>query len=78
MTADGSLDFYFGSSSSTMRISYIGITYAENIIDGIEKMETSSVNNAKVYTLSGQFVGTSLKGLKKGIYIRNGHKYVVK
>lgn len=34
--------------------------------------------DSKVYTISGQYVGESLDGLKKGIYIQNGKKIVVK
>lgn len=41
---------------------------AENVING----------NSRVYNISGQYVGNSLEGLSKGIYIVNGKKYVVK
>lgn len=43
-------------------------------IDG----ETIMPVNAKVYNMSGQYVGTSLQGLSKGLYIVNGKKYIVK
>jgi len=33
--------------------------------------------DGKVYNISGQYVGNSLSGLSKGIYIVNGKKYVV-
>lgn len=78
MSADGTLDFYFGSSGSTMRISYIGITYAENVVDGIEDTTLEKKCDGKVYNLSGQYVGDSLDGLKSGIYIRDGRKVIVK
>ena len=32
----------------------------------------------KVYNLNGQFVGISLEGLAKGVYVMNGKKYIVK
>lgn len=32
----------------------------------------------RVYNINGQYVGSSLEGLSKGIYIMNGKKYVVK
>lgn len=35
-------------------------------------------NNAPVYNLQGQRVGSSLGSLKSGIYIKNGKKVVVK
>lgn len=47
------------------------ITGVENII-----INTDSENNQKVYNLSGQIVGTSLKNLPKGVYIVNGKKIV--
>jgi hypothetical protein len=40
--------------------------------------EVKDMSNAKVYNINGQFVGTSLNGLSKGLYIVNGKKYVVK
>jgi hypothetical protein len=40
--------------------------------------EVKDMNNVKVYNINGQFVGTSLNGLSKGLYIVNGKKYVVK
>lgn len=40
--------------------------------------ENVKVNNNKVYGINGQYIGTSLKNLPKGIYIINGQKFVVK
>lgn len=37
-----------------------------------------SVGNNKVYSINGQYMGTSLNNLPKGIYIINGQKKVVK
>ena len=47
---------------------------------GIEEIEAASSNNGdnKIYSISGQFVGDSLNGLSKGLYIVNGKKYLVK
>ncbi|MBQ9164421.1 MAG: leucine-rich repeat protein [Bacteroidaceae bacterium] len=47
---------------------------------GIEEIEAASSNNVdnKIYSISGQFVGDSLNGLSKGLYIVNGKKYLVK
>ena len=41
---------------------------------GIEDVKTSGNANAPIYTLSGQKVAN----VKKGIYIKNGHKVVIK
>ena len=51
---------------------------------GFDNMETSVQNIqlfdavTKVYSLNGQLVGSSLKGLSKGVYVVNGKKYIVK
>ena len=37
----------------------------------------ASVEAAKVYTIDGQYVGNSTKGLKKGFYIVGGKKVVL-
>ena len=34
--------------------------------------------NDRVYTISGQYIGTKTEGLAKGIYIVNGRKFIVK
>lgn len=49
-------------------------------IDGettdINNIETEATVNGKVYNLNGQYVGNSLNGLKKGIYVVNGKKVI--
>ena len=47
------------------------------IVD-VNTNENAGVNNNKVYGINGQYIGTSLKNLPKGIYIMNGQKFVVK
>jgi hypothetical protein len=47
------------------------------IVD-VNLKENVKVNNNKVYGINGQYIGTSLKNLPKGIYIINGQKFVVK
>lgn len=45
---------------------------------GVESITVNNVNsNDKIYTIAGQYVGTSLRGLAKGIYIVNGKKFLV-
>lgn len=43
---------------------------------GINNIETETTVNGKVYNLNGQYVGNSLNGLKKGIYVVNGKKVI--
>lgn len=48
--------------------------------DGIKTIndQTTVANAEKVYSVNGQYVGKSLQGLGKGLYIMNGKKYVIK
>lgn len=51
----------------------------EGVVSGIENINGATAQaNGKVYTLAGQYVGNSTKGLMKGIYVINGKKIVVK
>ena len=43
---------------------------------GINSIETEAAVNGKVYNLNGQYVGNSLNGLQKGIYVVNGKKVI--
>lgn len=43
---------------------------------GINNIEAETAVNGKVYNLNGQYVGNSLNGLKKGIYVVNGKKVI--
>lgn len=51
----------------------------EGMATGIENMNAAAaMGNGKVFTLAGQYVANSTKGLMKGIYVVNGKKIVVK
>lgn len=51
----------------------------EGVVSGIENINgATAYTNGKVYTLAGQYVANSTKGLMKGIYVVNGKKIVVK
>lgn len=60
----------------------VSIEAAGNTADGITKVHfgdrTIDIFHGKVYNLNGQYVGDSLEGLPKDIYIAAGKKYVVK
>ena len=57
-----------------------------NLFDGddtdaiiaVEKTSEAASQSAAIYSVSGSYIGTSSKGLAKGVYIRNGKKIVVK
>lgn len=59
-----------GSSAAAININIDGET------TGINSIETEAAVNGKVYNLNGQYVGNSLNGLKKGIYVVNGKKVI--
>lgn len=51
-----------------------------NEVTAIQKLDGQDImlmKTGKVYNMEGQYVGTSLDGLKKGLYIVNGKKIVV-
>ncbi|MBP5424899.1 MAG: hypothetical protein J6Y33_02350 [Prevotella sp.] len=53
------------------------------MVDGIKNLDSDEAKDTangdqKVYSLDGQYMGTSRQGLKKGVYIIGGRKYVVK
>ena len=63
--------------------------YQANLFDGEattiikvdnEEIDPSTIhfNNKGIYSLSGQYMGNSVDGLQKGIYIVNGKKMVIK
>ena len=59
-----------GTSAAAININIDGET------TGINSIETEAAVNGKVYNLNGQYVGNSLNGLKKGIYVVNGKKVI--
>ena len=61
-----------------MGLIQLSFTYSTN--GGIKKIETAEQKlvDTRVYNLNGQYVGTTLNGLSKGVYIVNGKKMIVK
>ena len=67
--------------NNEVKLAGYSMTFAfDDASTGIEEIEAASSNNVdnKIYSISGQFVGDSLNGLSKGLYIVNGKKYLVK
>ena len=63
----------------------LSIKFDENAFSGeatgitdININSNVNISNNKVYSINGQYMGTSLNNLPKGIYIINGQKKVVK
>ena len=71
---------YADGSKQTENMGLIQFSFTYSTNGGIKKIETTGqklVDN-RVYNLNGQYVGTTLNGLSKGVYIVNGKKVVVK
>lgn len=62
--------FVFPTNAAAAKLNIDGET------TGINNIETEAAVNGKVYNLNGQYVGNSLNGLKKGIYVVNGKKVI--
>lgn len=83
--ADGRDDDDFAASAKYIFAFDDGIVeYDEtgNEATAIDKLDGVDVtplpDNYKVYNINGQYVGDSLEGLGKGLYIVNGKKYIVR
>ena len=57
------------------RLTYFGKHVSQEIIDGINTVKNNSIENGKIYSLQGMEVKHPLK---RGIYICNGKKFIVK
>lgn len=62
--------FVFPTNAAAAKLNFDGET------TDINNIETNAAVNGKVYNLNGQYVGNSLNGLKKGIYVVNGKKVI--
>lgn len=66
------------SLTEDMSFVSIDLTYNDDT-SGITEVETADKQrNNRIYTISGQFVGTSKENLPAGIYIANGKKFIKK
>lgn len=64
-----------GAAQPTNKFLTLGLGDGTTTIGGIA---ADKVTDGKVFNLAGQYVGNSADGLAKGIYIRNGKKFIVK
>lgn len=54
------------------------LSYVDKTATGINSASADSILNGNVWTLNGLKAGTDVKSLKKGVYVINGKKVVVK
>ena len=64
------------SEQADMSLVTLSFTYQTTGISQIEDIKKAL--QGKVYNLQGQYVGSSLQGLSKGVYMINGKKVVIK
>jgi hypothetical protein len=84
--------FYYPNSENPMRAfrayftlpsgatdAKVGMSFDEDmgVATGIVAVDGGAVSG-RIYSMSGQYVGTSTQGLPRGLYIRDGRKFVVK
>lgn len=71
---------YADGSKQTENMGLIQLSFTYSTNGGIKKIETTGQKlvDTRVYNLNGQYVGTTLNSLSKGVYIVNGKKVVVK
>ena len=84
--------FYYPNSTTPMRAfrayftlptgtteAKVGMSFDEDmgVATGIVAVDGGAVDG-RIYSMSGQYVGTSTQGLPRGLYIRDGRKFVVK
>lgn len=64
------------SDQTDMSLVTLSFTYQTTGISQVEDIKKAL--QGKVYNLQGQYVGSSLQGLSKGVYIINGKKVIIK
>lgn len=64
------------SDQADMSLVTLSFSYTTTGISQVEGIKKAL--QGKVYNLQGQFVGSSLQGLSKGVYIINGKKVIIK
>ena len=64
------------SDQADMSLVALSFTYQTTGISQVEDIKKAL--RGKVYNLQGQYVGSSLQGLSKGVYIINGKKVIIK
>lgn len=80
--SDDSFSTSGGSSAKTYDQFFDSPEVFSVVVDGIGQIYSSKAastsEDVTVYSIDGQLVGKSLRGLPKGIYVVDGKKYVVK
>lgn len=69
--------FVFNTQNGTSQAKpFFAMSFGGDETTVIQSVGTKGIADGKVYDLNGRYMGTSLNGLAKGIYILNGRKVV--
>ena len=69
--------FVFNTQNGTSQAKpFFAMSFGDGETTAIQSVGTKGIADGKVYDLNGRYMGTSLNGLAKGIYILNGRKVV--
>ena len=77
-------DSFIDEKTNDAKITSYEMYFDDSEVTGIRTIEYDNVatgraeGNGRIFNVNGQYVGTSLKGLAKGIYVVNGRKIIVK
>ena len=69
---------YADNSSGQADMSLVTLSFSYTTTDISQVEGIKKALQGKVYNLQGQYVGSSLQGLSKGVYIINGKKVIIK
>ncbi len=79
LTLDGGTVQTADISAVNIAITYGEVTESDGeTANAVGAVEVTEVPSAGVYNLSGQYVGDTVDGLPRGLYIVNGEKTLVK
>lgn len=69
--------FVFNTQNGTSQAKpFFAMSFGDGETTTIQSVVTKGIADGKVYDLNGRYMGTSLDGLAKGIYILNGRKVI--
>ena len=68
------IDFYSLGFTSYSDSNYSGTTGINDVVTNTD----ATISDGKIYTIDGRYIGKDKESLKKGIYIMNGKKFIVK
>lgn len=63
---------------SLSRVSDFRFEVKEEEVSGIKSAEVTPVDDNNIYSIDGRLIGKDSNNLSKGVYIKNGRKFIIK